>query len=85
MRMLRSIVGRPLALTYRNVRAQAESFCGITARRLERSRGRAAVLLYHRCGDATHRIPRVGIHQDMTATRSMLMSRLASFVDEVAP
>ncbi len=37
-----------------------------------------------RCGDATHRIPRVGIHQDMTATRSMLMSRLAAFVDEAA-
>ena len=37
-----------LALAYRNVRAQADSFCGITARRLERSRGRATVLMYHR-------------------------------------
>jgi len=38
-----------------------------------------------RCGEAPHRIPRVGIHQDMTATRSMLMARLASFVDVPTP
>jgi peptidoglycan/xylan/chitin deacetylase (PgdA/CDA1 family) len=36
-------------------------------------------------GEPGNRIPRIGIHQDMTATRSMLMSRLAAFVDGEAP
>ena len=35
-----------------------------------------------RCGDRSHRIPRIGIHQDMTTTRAMLYSRLADFVGD---
>ena len=37
-----------LAASYRNLRAATESFSGVTARRLERTRGRIAVLAYHR-------------------------------------
>lgn len=35
-----------------------------------------------RCGDAPHRIPRIGVHQDMTTTKSMLLARLAAFAGD---